>query len=143
MRALPGVEETALSASAPFHNVVIPNRVRVAEDGADAVEIRAADAWVSPEYFATVGVRLLAGRTVRSDEMFHRLTSGPEPVAIVSRAVARRLFGTDDPIGRRIASQLPGPPARVIGVAEDSRWSSLADEGREPLVYRPLPSAAA
>jgi predicted permease len=72
---------------------------------------------LSPEYFATMGMRLLQGRdfTGSDDE------SAPA-VAIVSETVARRVWPNADAVGKRIAmSERPGPNDwfTVVGVVND------------------------
>ena len=48
---------------------------------------------VAPDYFATMGIPLIAGRTFSSDD--------PDTVVIVNEVLARRYWGSGSPIGRR------------------------------------------
>jgi putative ABC transport system permease protein len=89
---------------------------------------------VSPGYFRTMGIRLLACRdfSPRDD------LSAPG-VAIVSQSVARELWPGESPIGKRLS--LEEPPTlkdwvTVVGVVEDVRqYSPTIGPGRG--VYRP------
>lgn len=135
---IPGVEEAAVSPVAPFMNTVV-GRARVGEAAPSDTGIPATSAWVSAEYFRALGIPLLAGRTFEENEEFFSMGKRALPVAIVSRTLARRLFGNADPIGRTVATAFPGPPARVIGVVADSRWGSLVNEGLGPMQYYPIP----
>jgi putative ABC transport system permease protein len=81
---------------------------------------------VSPGYFATLGIPLLAGRDfdVRDDAQ-------APAVAIVSRALARRCWPGQDPVGAhlRIGSSTEGSPwMTVVGVVGDVRQHDLAED---------------
>ena len=67
---------------------------------------------VSPGYFETLGIPLLAGRDFETSD-------GPdaEPVAVISRATAARLFPARDPVGRALEHE--GRSLRVVGVVGD------------------------
>ena len=72
---------------------------------------------VSPSYFETLQIPILAGRglTERDDE-------DAQPVAVVSQAMARRYWPDADPIGRRFQLAGPGVESRwwsVVGVVGD------------------------
>ena len=76
---------------------------------------------VKPDYFATMGVRMLAGREFSRDD-------GPAapPVAVVNQALADRNWPAGDAVGRRIV--VPGPndsqaAITIVGVAADVRQS--------------------
>jgi putative ABC transport system permease protein len=80
---------------------------------------------VAPGYFETMGVPLLRGRGFEVTDR-----RGAVPATIVSRRLARRLWGEADPIGRRI--KLGGqasdwPWLNVVGVVEDTRYRELEE----------------
>jgi putative ABC transport system permease protein len=89
---------------------------------------------VSPSYFRTMGIRLLAGRdfTARDD------LAAPG-VAIVSQSVARELWLGENPVGKRLSLEEPPTPKdwlTVVGVVEDVRqYGPTIEPGRG--VYRP------
>jgi hypothetical protein len=69
---------------------------------------------VSPEYFATTGMRIVEGRGFDSgDRESTRL------VAVVNRAMARRFFGGGSPIGKRFGYSQP-PNTEIVGVVDDA-----------------------
>lgn len=81
--------------------------------------------WVvaTPEYFSTLGVRLVEGRTFDA-----RDTAASTPVIVVSQTFARRAFPGESPIGRRIRSWRDENQLReIIGVVGDVRYRGLAD----------------
>jgi putative ABC transport system permease protein len=114
---------------------------------------------VSPEFFDTLGIRVLAGRTLSRDRerdiMRLPLVRAEESEAKQARAalvergtniVINRLaatqLGFDDPqaaIGKTVRVNTFGPdmgmmPVTIVGVVEDSRFRSLR-EAVEPTVY--------
>ena len=97
---------------------------------------------VSPRYFETVGVPLLSGRafTDRDDE-------DAPGVAILNQAAVRRLFPTEDPLGRRIVRVADGigPLGRnlldsreveIVGVVADAKNTRLTTDV-EPALFLP------
>ena len=76
-----------------------------------------------PDYMQTVGVEMLAGRDFRPND--------PAAGAIISEALARLLWGDEDPIGRRLAVDPWSDGAvDVIGVVRDGRYARLRDVDR-------------
>src|SRR5262249_12546641 len=76
--------------------------------------------FVNPQYFSTLGLRLMRGRAFTSGD-------GPAglPVAVVSRGLARRLYGDTDPIGHRISNTNGKSWMEIVGVVDDMRASGL------------------
>ena len=74
---------------------------------------------VAPDYFATIGIPLIAGRTFSSDD--------PETVVIVNEVLARRYWGSGSPLGRRFRLDADEPWHTVVGVAGDVKQSGLDD----------------
>ena len=90
---------------------------------------------VTPAYFATLGVPLVAGRDFTDDDR-----GRGEPVAIVSQTLATRLFPNGDAVNRQIWWTDPvfgNAKRRIVGVAAD-----LNDDSVLPLpamtIYHPL-----
>ncbi|HKW00223.1 MAG TPA: ABC transporter permease [Vicinamibacterales bacterium] len=86
---------------------------------------------VSPAYFRTLGVRVLAGRTFSEQD-----TTGMPAVMVVSDSFARRYFGTREAaLGRRAAFDWDMDGMQeIIGVVNDVKHYGL-DEGDVPMVY--------
>ncbi len=81
---------------------------------------------VSPGYFGTLGVHVLAGRDFSTRDEFN----APR-VAIVNASFARRYFGDGVAVGHRIGmGSDPGTPTNIeiVGVVNDTRYESLRDE---------------
>ncbi len=86
--------------------------------------------FVTPGYFATVGMILLRGREFTDADR----TGGPR-VSVVSEAFAKHFFGTDDVLGRRFG--YGDPQFEVVGVVRDARVNALK-QAPARLVFHPL-----
>jgi putative ABC transport system permease protein len=90
---------------------------------------------ISRNYLRTMGIPLLRGRTFTTAD-----DTGAVQVAIVSRALAERLWPNEDPIGKRLlratSANVPPTPISVVGLVGntmDAGYSSPAGEA----VYLP------
>jgi putative ABC transport system permease protein len=80
---------------------------------------------VSGEYFSTIGVPLMKGRTFDEHDRI-----GVEEVAVISKSVAQRYWPNADPLGAKISPD--GETwLRVIGVAGDVRDHALDQEPQD------------
>jgi predicted permease len=101
--AVPGVTKVAATTGFPGSALGILGGSPVALEG--RATIMAAIHSASPDYFATMGIPVLAGRPfARTD------SSGSAPVAIVNELLARE-FPDGNPVGRRI-------PVTVFGITQ-------------------------
>jgi putative ABC transport system permease protein len=73
---------------------------------------------VTPDYFHTLGIRLLRGREFSDQDNYRAV-----PVAIVNRRMAERMWPGGDPLGKRFTFDDPGQPntrwLTVVGVVAD------------------------
>jgi predicted permease len=77
---------------------------------------------VAPDFFAVMRIPILRGRAFTATDR-----DGAPRVAVVNETFARREFGAESPIGRRLAF---GGPARddvveIVGVARDAKYTDL------------------
>lgn len=133
VRALPGVIAAGGVKDLPFHGNgepwgVVPEGAANASP-ADAVTIRVLHA--TDGYFRAMGVPVLAGRELSSDDR-----EGQPTVLVVNRALARRCFPgllLPDVVGRALVvggrKQLP-----IVGVVGDIRQTAV-DEPAQPTAY--------
>lgn len=134
LRATAGVEAAAVSAALP---AVRPSGSAGAVEDARASGDIGLDSYasVSPDYFAAAGIRVVAGRAfVETDR------AGAERVAIVNEEAARRLFGTESALGRRLrfGRTSDDRPVRVIvGVVRNTTLQPL-DPEIDPRLYVPF-----
>lgn len=88
----------------------------------------------SPDYFRVLQVRLLAGRLYTdADDV-----SKPR-VAVINRALAKRFFPDEDPVGRMTGDSDLSPKSltQIIGVVDDIREGDLV-EPLAPAIYYPF-----
>jgi predicted permease len=83
---------------------------------------------VGNDYFRTMGIPIIAGRAFGSQD-----TETSTRVAIVNRALVKKFFGNEDPIGKRFHTGDESPADRrpwieIIGVSADTRYSNMKDE---------------
>jgi predicted permease len=91
---------------------------------------------LSPGYWRTMGVALLAGRDFDEGDV-----DGRPRVAIVNRAFASRFFGDASPVGRHISLNTdPRAPldTEIVGVVEDSLYEGPR-QGVRRQVFFPFP----
>src|SRR5205807_1156496 len=78
---------------------------------------------VSPDYFSTLGIRIVKGRgfTERDDER-------AAPVVIINEMMAAKYWPGEDPIGKRVKLAYNNtPPREIVGIAADVKQTSLTD----------------
>ncbi len=143
--ALPGVERVGITTNVPLASgganggsFYIESRPRVEDELPPVALYRA----VGPDYFESLGIPVLGGRSVeRADWEESRR------VVWVNRRFAETFFD-GDAIGERIAwgvdtdendAPLPDTPwAEIVGVVGDVREFGLQDEEMRPSAYFPL-----
>ena len=87
---------------------------------------------VTPDYFETMGIRILAGHGFTGRE-----PAGAPTSVVVNQALTRRFFPGRDPLGQHLGGNVPAQPAyEIIGVASDAKYRSLREE-IPPTLYLP------
>jgi putative ABC transport system permease protein len=145
MRRLPGLRAVGLSDSVPLYgapNNMIFSNIEV-EGRAKPAEKRSTGGMtvfrtVTPEYFGALGIPIVRGRGFTEEDR-----ASSEQFAILGEALARRLFPTGDPLGRRMRAGLSGPWRTIIGIARDVKNAGLtgADEPEYYFLWRKGPDA--
>lgn len=132
--AIPGVQIASTISLLPFGgggqvNFAVPTGAVIPRAEQASANFR----FVGPDYFKTVGIPLLRGRSFGAAE---RDPSRPTP-SVVSEATAKRLWPGEDPLGKRFGRGIEGEaPFEVVGVTIDARTTSVEREA--PLmVYLP------
>jgi len=138
VRALPAVRSSAaarfafLTGGAWSNNATIQTDRRIVSDR--SVNFNA----VSPGFFATLGVRLLAGRDFDQSDSRPAGEIGPR-CAIVNQAFVKRYLAGRDPLGVRIARgghTDVKPDSPIVGVVADMSYRGLRDDSEQ--VFFPL-----
>ena len=140
VRSTPGVENAATSLAVPGVPFANPGEFRVLEGQADPNQkIAAMVRVVSPGYFSTMRIPVLAGEACRNSRV---------GAAVVNRSFADTYFLGRTAVGNHIEFLPANPymmPAEVLGVVADAREEGL-QHAPSPTVYlcnnAPVPSPA-
>jgi predicted permease len=144
IRARPDVAAAGAASSMPFGD--INESADVQKAGAvlpsgDPGLVEASYFVVSSSYFDALGLRVLAGRDFTGGE--ERTDSG-ERLAVIDQPLARKLFGTSDPIGQHVQYKVRTVQAplvlRVVGLVPGVR-QDLFDVEPVAHLYVPLGQA--
>jgi putative ABC transport system permease protein len=131
VRALPGVSHAAYATALPLQwgggiwSVRVEGAPPLPERSGPTASLR----FVTPGYFAAMGIPLLTGRDVAESDGFEAPF-----VAVVSESFVRQHWPGQEPLGRRFSFALR--ERLVVGVAGDVRVRGLERES-EPQVYVP------
>lgn len=129
--ALPGVLETAAVTQLPLSGASLGSSFLPGADG-DGSRLDADLRGITPGYFSTVGLTLIAGRPFSVADR-----ADSPPVAIVDETFARRMWPGQDPVGRRIRwFRQPDRELEVVGLVRPVRHRGFDAPPRET-VYRP------
>ena len=116
--AVPGVVKVGISNYTPMEDNNWANYMCV-QGHPDAKGI-AAYIRASPEYFDSVGTRVVMGRGISP-----RDTSTAAPVAMVNQAFVQNFFQGGNPIGQRIGSVNSPGDFEIVGVVENSVYTDI------------------
>ena len=132
---VPGVDRVSVGVTQPFsttleYTITIPGRdsVRLPESGPPRINS------VTPEFLATMGTRVVAGRGISPDDR-----QGSPLVAVINETMAQTLWPGRSPIGETvcISEAKLKPCHEIVGVTEDARWLNLS-EAPTMQMYFPL-----
>src|SRR5579872_4675161 len=133
--ALPGVRSVTISEEEVFANDdnssnITPEGYTVRPDE----DTNVFWAYISPNYFSTMGIPLAAGREFTDAD-----TTTSQKVIIINQALARRFFAGRNPIGLHIARGAGSsvhPDMEIVGVVADSKWDGPRAK-IVPFMYQP------
>lgn len=130
VQAVPGVLSAATTTRVPLDGGSWEHGVRVG-----TIESSSKFEWVSPDYFATMGIPLVEGRGFTKDD-----TASSPRVALVNQAFVRRFLAGSNPIGHTLlTSPEPGYPAtayEIVGFIPNTRYSDLRSDA-PPMIFAP------
>jgi putative ABC transport system permease protein len=138
MRAVPGVDKVGLSTGGALRGGFMAGDTGVVVEGVDDRQgYRGAEREVTPEFFATMGIRFLAGRDFTAEDITNRAAA-----VVVSDSFARRYI-PGPPLGRRfsVADDSSGHHVwnEIVGVVNDVRDRAVGDaRDQDPPYYRPF-----
>ena len=137
-RAIPGVKYVGISSYTPMEDnnwgtgVQIAGKPKIDDGGASLLR-------VSPEYFDSVGTKVIEGRGITPQD-----APGAPTVAVVNQAFVKKFFKPgENPIGQHFG----GSPASVndmeiVGVVEDTVYTTVRWENHSMYFIAPTQEAA-
>ena len=136
LRRIPSVESASVSWYPPIADDMGSWTQSMEVDGAPidmAVVKQVYFNAVSPGYMQTLGIRFLSGR-----DFTDRDTSTSTRVVVINESLARKAFGADNPIGRRVSigRNASRKNLEVIGIVQDTKYQRLQETPR-PIAFLP------
>ena len=135
LTAVPGVASWGAVTSLPFTSSVGWGGINI--EGwvpAPGQELQVDQRAATPDYFKTMGIRLLQGRFF-TDADWTTVAQPFATVAIIDQKFAQRFWPAGDAIGRHLWND-PAHKLTIVGVVDTVKQYGLDVEGR-PVVYRP------
>ena len=134
LEAIPEIQSASLSAWGLFQGLDAQQSVRV--PGRDGYTIPPHTLPVSPGFFGTMRIRVLAGR-----DFDWRDVQPQSSAVIVNERFARQYFPGESALGKRFLTadkDATWIPQDIVGIAADAKYRSVRDAA-PPTVYTPLP----
>ena len=128
VRGLPGISGAAASqGTPPSIGGISFGKPEVEGRGVPDTKVMVIpNGWVSPSYFSTMGIPLVAGRSFTADE--------PQNSVIVSQAFSERYWPGGNALGGRFRMGSDSPWMDVVGIVGDVQSTAGGDE-RTPLQF--------
>jgi putative ABC transport system permease protein len=135
LSSLPGVSSAGAIDWLPFDDALAGGDFYTKADSYPAAHLQVSKPGVTPGYFRAMGIRLLRGRSFDQND-----TANSPGVAIVSESVARKAWGSLNPIGKQVTLEDHPKPTdwlTVVGVVNDVKQRNLAEKTPVAAVYQP------
>jgi putative ABC transport system permease protein len=144
VRSVPGVQEAAITNKPPMEGIGgAPFQIEGRDNLPYPQRPVCGFKMVGPNYFDTVGMRLMKGRGLEESDV-----AGAVPVTVINDTMAKTYFKGEDPIGKRIlirqlvfgkAGRGPDVAWQVVGVVNDEkvggRGGGIGLDEDIPVVY--------
>ena len=119
VRSVPGVQSAATTTNVPLLGGSWTHGIHIG-----TTEGWSKFAWVSPDYFKTMGIPLEMGRGFNQND-----TATSPRVAVVNQAFIRQWVGRSNPIGQTLRTgEEPGYPStvyQIVGVIPDTKYNDI------------------
>jgi putative ABC transport system permease protein len=136
---LPGVKAAAIDDDVPFsgfrheENFAVTGQPQLRPGEEPSAETHC----VSPDYFRTMGIPLLRGRTFRPDDVL-----GKPLVLMIDEELARKFFPGRDPIGQQLNQHISETDTSrthytIVGVVPSVRHGEVGIAPKVPQIYWP------
>jgi len=133
--ALPGVVHAAAAFQTPFTQGGDSSmfHIRDRHAGADEPGPHADYAFVSADYFKSIGLPILKGRDFQSSDMRAGNYFAPNSVAIIDEELAKRYWPNGDALGGGLSWSEDGPWATVVGICATAHLRDLTEDSKGTL----------
>jgi predicted permease len=134
LRATPGFQEVMISSGFPLAGGAGATLYTRPEGNVPPVAERkgAPSNDVTPGWFRSAGIPLIAGRDFNEQDVLDRPN-----VVIISKSGAKTVFGDENPIGKTLLVTSGSVPVEIIGVVGDVRSQQL-NQHNDMEFYRPF-----
>ena len=132
LRSLPGVESAAATSNLPMTGSdMVFNLMYYGKDRKVAKSIVAGFRSVTPGYFATMRMPLLSGRDLTAAD-----NQDAPLVGVANEALVKQMWGTENPIGKKMPTGFLPKPVTIVGVVADMKFNGL-DSAPKPELFVP------
>ncbi len=144
LRNAPGVEDAALITAPPLSGIDMHTSLRILGEPKDeAHNYSARMSAASPDYAHLLGTPVLRGRMISESD-----TATAPYVIVINEALARKIFGSRDPLGKQI--DLGGKdtgmikPYTIVGVLADQKDAAIGKAAAPNLLlpYQQIPTTS-
>jgi predicted permease len=135
LSAIPGVASVGYSTFPLLSDTEITRSIYLANESDQFPQVDVLN--VGPNFFETLRIPLLAGRTYNSRDFVDASEKKPQ-VVIVNHTFARRFFPNHNPVGQLLSLEKgKSHDVEIVGVVGDTKYYSLR-EGIDPTLYFPM-----
>jgi predicted permease len=131
LQTMPGVTSVGFSALPLLKGYAWQNAIVGKDFEGAPIEEQPVLSTVSPAYFATLGIPIVAGRAFTMQDDVERTGSNEYAYAVINESFARKYFPGREPIGQRFGlvndMQPVNPDIEVIGVIPDRKYRDLRE----------------
>ena len=129
LRTVPGVEKVAITVWPMMSGEAAISEISI--NGAPTGDVNADILWISPGWFDTMRVPILAGADLPAGG------ANPE-AAVVNQSFVKQFFNGETPIGKWFAKSYAGPRFQIAGVVRDARSRDDMRRPIRPTAYIPF-----
>ena len=135
LQQIPGIASVAYAQYTPMSGSNWEGGVNI--EGREGGRDQSVFVRVGPEYFSTIGTRIVQGRAITEQD-----TATTQPVALVNEEFVKRYLNGKNPLGHHIGQGGPkyAGTLEIVGVTENTNfWAP--DEDMRPMFYVAAPQA--
>ncbi len=129
LASLPGVSSASRSGVLPLSGGGMGGPIFSTDQSGLPIHVNVLP--VAASFFETMRIPLLEGRSFGGEDS---ADSRSETPVVVNKALARRLFGELNPVGRHFRQNATGAEDDIVGVVADAKYGNLRD-AMAPTVY--------